>query len=101
MPFARKQKPPFQKSGAKLLYALATGFEPVVSSVTGRRVDRATPREHNLLLYKHNTAASVPRSGIEPALIAYETTLDASLLPGKRLIKSTITNFIFWDPPSF
>ena len=38
----------------------STGFEPAISSVTGRRVDRATLRVH----------VFVPTAGFEPATIA-------------------------------
>ncbi len=44
------------------------GFEPTISSVTGKNVNRYTTRPILITL--------VPRAGIEPTLPAYETGLD-------------------------
>ncbi len=52
----------------------ATGLEPVIFPVTGEYVNQTTPRAH------------VPGAGIEPTLIAYETTLETNLLPGKIIL---------------
>src|SRR3989344_6789877 len=53
-------------------FARPTGFEPAIYSVTGNRVNRATPRPHCVNFKKFTL---VPVNGIGPLFEAYESSV--------------------------
>jgi hypothetical protein len=65
--------------------ALAMGFEPTVFSVTGRRVNRATPREH---VFKLEFSWWLGW-GLNPRPRAYESHALPTELPSRVLIRGS------------